>query len=58
MGAGRVRLLNPRSWLGKRSAESLTILPAVVARIQAQEAEMDRQVADGTFGHDAVTANE
>ena len=28
------------------------------ARIRAQESEMDRQIADGTFGSDAVTAEE
>jgi len=32
--------------------------PAAVARIHAQKAEMDRQVVDGTFGHDAETASE
>lgn len=57
MGAGRVRSLNPRSWLGRRSAESPTIPPAALARIHAQEFEMGRQAADGTFGNDATTAS-
>ena len=32
--------------------------PGTEARIRAQEAEMDRRIADGTFGSDAVTAEE
>ena len=58
MGVERVQLLNPRTWLGKRSAKSTDIPPDTEARIRAQEAEMDRQIADGTFGSDAATAEE
>lgn len=58
MGADRVQLLNPRSWLGKRPAKSTAIPPDTEARIRAQEAEMDRQIDNGTFGSDALTAEE
>ncbi len=58
MGAERVQILNPRTWLGKRSAKSTAIPPDAEARIRVQEAEMDRRIADGTFGSDALTAEE
>ena len=32
--------------------------PDTESRIRAQEAEMDRQIAEGTFGSDAVTTEE
>ena len=32
--------------------------PDTESRIRAQEAEMDRQLAEGTYGADAVTAEE
>ena len=37
---------------------SQPVPPDMEARIRAQEAEMDRQIADGTLGSDAVTAEE
>ena len=58
MGAERVQLLNPRTWLGGRPAKPKAIPPDVLDRIRSQEAEMDRQIADGTFGSDAVTADD
>ncbi len=56
MRAERVRLLNPRTWLGKRPAEATAIPNDVAARIIAQETDMDRQIIDGTFRFDALAA--
>ena len=58
MGAERIQLLKPRTWRGKRSASTAAIPSDALARIRAQEAEMDRQIANGTFGSDALTAKD
>ncbi|WP_419850310.1 hypothetical protein [Candidatus Poriferisocius sp.] len=58
MGAERVHLLNPRTWLSRRSTKPEPVPPDVLARIRTQEAEMDRQMANDTLGSDAATAEE
>ncbi|MCY4258452.1 MAG: hypothetical protein OXE04_09280 [bacterium] len=50
--------MNPRTWIGQQSDQSTSIPPNTEARIQAQEAELDRQITNGTFGADAATAEE
>ena len=47
--------------MGKRSSKSSAIPPPppdTEARIRVQEAEMKRQISDGTFESDAMTAEE
>ena len=58
MGAERIQLLKPSTWRGKRPARTAAIPSDALTRIRAQEAEMDRQIADGTFGSDAMTAED
>lgn len=58
MGDKRVQKLNPRPWLDRRPADSPATPSGTEARIRAQEEEMDRQIADGTFGSDAATAED
>ena len=58
MGADRLQLLNPKNWLGRRQTASATEPDDAEARIRAEEAEMDRQIADGTIGHDALSLEE
>ncbi|MCY4134308.1 MAG: hypothetical protein OXG30_05280 [bacterium] len=58
MSAELLQLLNPKSWLGRRQTASTTKPADPEARIRAEEAEMDRQIADGTIGHDALSREE
>lgn len=58
MGTEQVQPMNPRTWIGQQSDQSTSIPPNTEARIQAQEAELDRQITNGTFGADAATAEE
>ncbi len=58
MSAELLQLLNPKRWVGGRQAPSATRPADPEARIQAEEDEMDRQIADGTIGHDALSTEE
>ncbi|MXW42194.1 MAG: hypothetical protein F4X48_05540 [Acidimicrobiia bacterium] len=58
MSAALLQLLNPKSWLGRRQTASTTEFADPEARIRAEEAELDRQIADGTIGHDALSHEE